>query len=77
MCSTDTAADRIGAIAAGAAGSLYLLRQLWRAPKGGRRAVAMVNRLGKALLGDPETGKLGRWTAPSRACRSSRAGRAR
>lgn len=59
----DTAAGRIAVWAAGVAGGLYLLQLAWRALvrsiRGGRRAVTTVHRLGDALLGDPETGKLG------------------
>lgn len=49
----------IAAVAAGVAGLLYLLRLVVRAIRGGKRAVVTVTRLGDALLGDPETGKLG------------------
>lgn len=56
----DTAAGRIALWAAGVAGGLYLLRLAWRAlrrsVRGGKRAVATVNQLGEALLGDPENG---------------------
>lgn len=49
----------IAAVAAGVAGLLFLLRLLWKALKGGQRAFATVQRLGDALLGDPEKGQLG------------------
>lgn len=59
----DTLAVRVAGIAAGVAGTLYLLRLAWRAlrrsVRGGKRAVATVHRLGDTLLGDPESGKLG------------------
>lgn len=51
---------RIGVIAAGVTGSLYPLRRLWRALRGGRRAVALGEPAWQSVpLGDPETGKLG------------------
>lgn len=55
----DTAAGRFALWAAGAAGLLYLVRLLWKVFKVGRRATATVTRLGDALLGDEETGRLG------------------
>lgn len=59
MSNVERYAVWIAAIAAGVAGLLYLLRLARRAIRGGRRAVVTVTRLGDALLGDPETGKLG------------------
>lgn len=59
----DTVAVRIAGFAAGVAGLLYLVRLVWRALRrsirGGKLAVTTVHRLGEALLGDPDTGKLG------------------
>lgn len=53
----------IAAVAAGMAGLLYMLKlagRAWlRTWRGGRRVVTTVHRLGDALLGDAETGKLG------------------